>query len=127
MGVSVHRTCRVKRVEGRRDETHTVKTNWSPRGAAKTKEKPAGINWRNRDLYRRCERGTEARPIALRLWRAARHTTPAEGVPSLATPVRWSMLTEWNQSWQQCGHLGMARRQQFRTIDLKSADLSPRR
>jgi hypothetical protein len=43
MGVSVHRTYRV---EGRRDETHTIKTNWSPRSAAEAKEKPAGMNRR---------------------------------------------------------------------------------
>jgi len=29
MGVAVRRTYRVKRVEGRRDETRTIKTNWS--------------------------------------------------------------------------------------------------
>ena len=44
MGVSVHQTYRVKCVEGRRDETPTIKANWSPRSAAKTKEKPAGVN-----------------------------------------------------------------------------------
>jgi hypothetical protein len=40
MGFSVHRTYRV---EGHRDETH-IKTDWSPRGVAKTKEKPTGMN-----------------------------------------------------------------------------------
>jgi len=43
MGVSVYRAYRV---EERRDETHTIKTDWSPRSAAKTKEKPAGVNRR---------------------------------------------------------------------------------
>src|SRR5579871_118260 len=49
---------------------------------------------------------------------AARHTAPAEGVPSLAKPVRWSIPTGWLQSWQQCGRLEMARLQQVRTISL---------
>jgi hypothetical protein len=44
MGVSC--TCRVKRVEGRRDEAHTIKANWSPRCAAKIKETPAGMTRR---------------------------------------------------------------------------------
>jgi hypothetical protein len=43
MGVSVRRTYRV---EGRRDETHTIKTDRSPRSAAKTKEKAAGVKRR---------------------------------------------------------------------------------
>ena len=46
MGVSVHQTYRAKSVEGRRDETPTIKANWSPRSAAKTKEKPTGVNRR---------------------------------------------------------------------------------
>jgi hypothetical protein len=46
MGVTFHSTYRVKRVEGRRDETPTIKTNWSPRSAAEAKEKPAGMNRR---------------------------------------------------------------------------------
>jgi hypothetical protein len=46
MGISVHRASCIKRFEGRRDETQTIKTNWSPGSAAKTKEKPAGMNRR---------------------------------------------------------------------------------
>jgi hypothetical protein len=38
--------------------------------------------------------------------------------------VRWSLPTDWNQSWQQCGHLEMARLQQFRIIDIKGANQS---
>jgi hypothetical protein len=31
------------RFEERRDKSHNVKINWSPRRAAKTEEKPAGV------------------------------------------------------------------------------------
>jgi hypothetical protein len=44
MGVSC--TCRVKRVEGRRDETPTIKARWSPHCAAKIEENPAGMTRR---------------------------------------------------------------------------------
>ena len=43
MGGAVHGTYRV---EGRRDETHTIKTERSPRSAAKAKEKTAGVDRR---------------------------------------------------------------------------------
>jgi hypothetical protein len=45
MGVTFHSTYRV---EGRRDETPTIKTDWSPRSAAEAKEKPASMNRRAR-------------------------------------------------------------------------------
>lgn len=57
--------------------------------------------------------------LSMLLQRAARHIAPAEGVPSLATPVRWSIPTGRDQSWQQCGHLRMAQLQHFRIIDLR--------
>jgi hypothetical protein len=40
MGVSVHGNL-AERLKGRRNKSHTTKTNWSERRAAKTKEKPA--------------------------------------------------------------------------------------
>jgi hypothetical protein len=48
MGISVHRSCRVKRVEGRRDETHTIKTNRSAAQCGEDQRKtrqhePAGL------------------------------------------------------------------------------------
>ena len=52
MGVSC--ICRVKRVEGRRDEAHTIKANWSPRSAAKIKENPAGMTRRGMVAGSRC-------------------------------------------------------------------------
>jgi hypothetical protein len=41
MGFSFRTIGCVERAEGRRDETRTIKINWSPRRAAKAKEKPA--------------------------------------------------------------------------------------
>jgi hypothetical protein len=45
MGFSFHYTGRVKRAEEHWNESHTININWSPRRAAKTKEKPAGLNF----------------------------------------------------------------------------------
>jgi hypothetical protein len=47
-------TCRVKRVEGRRDEIPTIKANCSPRNAAKIKENPAGMTRRGLVTGSRC-------------------------------------------------------------------------
>ncbi len=42
------------------------------RARQRAKRKPTGLKWRARDLYRRCERGTEApRPFVHRLSRLA--------------------------------------------------------
>ena len=45
MGLSVHDTC-VKHAEGRRDEIHNAKTNWSAAQCGDDQRRPADTNRR---------------------------------------------------------------------------------
>jgi hypothetical protein len=83
MGVSVHRTYRVKHVEGRRDEIHTVKTNWSAAQCGEDQRKPrrhepAGLATSNRCRYLFSRLAWAALMVSL-----SDRSVPAYGLPAL--------------------------------------------